>query len=209
MMGNAAKFLVILFWEMLENFPMLVGFMLAIRFWTGNLDLALACLLSGAALGAGMIHFTEGKKLSNHPTLKETLINFLVFAVLGIPLVFYFVADDAWWSNWMTDVLFGIVVGGMLTVGESWGWRNTSAMKVHAVSMAIAAALFLLGIRFTYRVESLIAMFAVGVVLNLFVSIMIVSLEYWLAPMPPEKKSETEQEDENTGDYLRTGEPEC
>jgi len=191
-MGNAT-FWVILFWEMLENFPMLVGFMLAIRFWTGNSGLALACLLSGAALGAVIIHLTEGKKLSNHPTVRETLVNFAVFALLGVPLVFYFVMDNTWWSNWLTDILFGIVVGASLAFGESWGWKNTSAMKVHAISMAIAAALFLLGIRFTYRIESLIALFAVGVVLNLFVSIMIVWLEYWLIPAPPREKPPAEQ----------------
>lgn len=181
------RFLQILFWEALENAPMLAGFLLAVRLHSENLMLAFACLLVGAAGGAGLIHFTEVKKYSNQPTWKETLVNFAVFAVLPIPFVFYFSVEGAWWSNWVTDLLLGVLAGCALAVGESWGWKSSATVKVHIVSMAIAAALFLLGVRFTHAIELLPAIVLVGVVLNLFISVIIVRFDYWPISMHPIK----------------------
>jgi hypothetical protein len=179
------KFLQILFWETLENAPLFIGFLLAVRIRSENLVLALVCLLAGTALGAGLIHLTEVKKFSNQPALKETWTNFGIFTILAIPFIFYFSASGVWWSNWVTDIVLGAVAGIALAVGESWGWSNTVGVKLHAVSMTIAAVLFLFGIRLIYQIESLAVMLIFGLVFTLLISILIVRLEYW-----PMKKSD-------------------
>jgi hypothetical protein len=180
----AAKFARVLFWETMENAPMVIGILLAVRIQSENLALAFVYLVAGMMVGVGLIHFTEVKKGSNQPLLKETIINFAVFTTLATPFVFYFSMDSVWWSNWITDIILGVVAGGALAVGESWGWKNTSTVKVHAVSMAISAVLFLLSIRLIYRIESLAVMLMVGLIFILLISIIIVLFDYW-----PIKKS--------------------
>ncbi|MGC1376567.1 MAG: hypothetical protein WA821_10095, partial [Anaerolineales bacterium] len=108
------RFLAILFWETLENAPVLIGFLLAIRVHSENLALAFVYLFVGIALSVGLIHFTEIKKFSNQPSMKETLINLAVFSILAIPFIFYFSANGAWWSSWVTDIALGVVAGGAL-----------------------------------------------------------------------------------------------
>jgi hypothetical protein len=173
------RFLTILFWETLENAPVLTGFLLAIRIQSQNLALAFVYLLAGIALSVGLIHFTEVKKFSNQPTMKETLINFAVFIMLATPFIFYFSADGAWWSNWVTDIALGMVAGGALAVGESWGWSNTTTVRAHIVSMAISAVLFLFTIRLIYGIESLTVMLMFGIIFNLSISMIIVLFDYW------------------------------
>lgn len=173
------RFLRILLWETLENFPLFIGFLLAVRIRSENLALAFAYLLVGTALGAGLIHFTEVKKFSNQPRLKETLTNFVVFTVLAIPFVFYFSVSNIWWSNWITDIVLGAIAGVALAIGESWGWSKVTEVKSHALSMAISAALLLCAIRLVYTIKSVTAMLIAGTILTFLLSIIIVWLDYW------------------------------
>lgn len=178
-MKHDLRFLKILLWETIENAPILIGFLLALRIQSENLFLALVILLIGTASGATLIHLTESSKYSNQPMLKETLVNFAVFTVLAIPFLFYFSVEEAWWSNWVTDIILGLLVGYVLSFSESWGWNDKATVKIHAVSMAIASILFLYGIRFTYKLELFIGILAIGIVFNFFVSIIIVLFDYW------------------------------
>lgn len=173
------RFTGILLWETLENLPLFIGFLLAVRIRSENLALAFAYLLAGTALGAGLIHFTEVKKFSNQPRLKETLTNFAVFTALSTPFVFYFSISNVWWSNWITDIIFGAVAGVALAIGESWGWSKTTKVKSHALTMAISAALFLFAVRLIYTIESVTAMLIAGTILTFLLSIIIVWLDYW------------------------------
>lgn len=173
------RFLSILYWEALENAPLLTGFMLAARVWSENWVLGFAYLVLGTASGAILIHFTETKKISNQPTPRETLTNFVVFTLLSLPFVFYFAARDAWWSNWVTDIVLGILAGVTLSIGESWGWEDKAPVKLHALSMALSAVLFLSGVRLIFEIESLLLMFVSDLVFILLISLLIVRLEYW------------------------------
>ncbi|MCJ7434307.1 MAG: hypothetical protein MUO77_12540 [Anaerolineales bacterium] len=169
----------ILLWETLENLPLFIGFLLAIRIRSENLALAFTYLLAGTALGVGLIHFTEVKKFSNQPRLKETLTNFSVFTALAIPFVFYFSVSNTWWSNWITDIILGVAAGYVLAIGESWGWSKTKEVKSHALTMAISAALFLSAIRLIYPIESMTAVLVAGTILTFLLSMIIVWLDYW------------------------------
>lgn len=173
------RFTGILLWETLENLPLFIGFLMAVRIRSENLALAFVYLLLGTALGAGLIHFTEVKKFSNQPRLKETLTNFAVFTTLTTPFVFYFSISNVWWSNWITDIIFGAAAGAALAIGESWGWSKTTEVKPHALTMAISAVLFLFAVRLIYTIESLPAMLIAGTILTFLLSIIIVWLDYW------------------------------
>lgn len=178
-MKQYKKILTILFWEALENAPMLIGVLLAIRFQAQNFVLALTCLFVGTSSGAIAIHLTETKKFSNQPSIKETLTNCAVFFVLGTVLLFYFSGRSVWWSNWMTDMLLGIVAGGMLAIGESWGWKTQDTVKTHILSMSLATGCFLVGIRLIYNIDSLPAMLVVSMFFNIPISLLIIFFDYW------------------------------
>jgi len=181
-----ARFFAILFWETLENAPVLIGFLLAIRVQSENLALSFVYLLAGVALSVGLIHFTEKKKFSNQPTSRETLVNFVIFTIVAVPFVFYFSAYGVWWSNWGTDIVLGAIAGGVLAIGESWGWKNTATVRMHIASMSISAALFLFAIRFIYGIESLIVMLIVSFIFILLISMIIVLFDYWpVNELPP------------------------
>jgi hypothetical protein len=178
-MKHDTRFLSILFWETLENAPVLIGLLLAVRIQSDNLILAFIYLFTGIASGIALIHFTEVKKFSNQPTIKETLTNFAVFTILAIPFVFYLSTDTVWWSNWVTDLILGVVVGWALAVGESWGWKDMATARVHAASMVVAVVLFLFSIRLIYRIESLTVMLATSLIFNVLISMIIVRFDYW------------------------------
>lgn len=190
-MKRYKKILTILFWETVENAPMLIGVLLAIRFQAQNLVLALACLFIGTSLGTIAIHLTETKKFSNQPSIKETLINGVVFFALGTVLLFYFSGQNVWWSNWVTDILLGIVAGGMLALGESLGWQTHETVKTHIVSMSLATACFFVGIRLIYKIDSLPTMLAVSMFFNIPISMLIIMFDYW-----PTKEIKTQPDKE-------------
>lgn len=182
------RFLKIVFWETLENIPLFLGFLLAIKFRSDSLLVAFICLVIGTTLGSGLIHFTEIKKYSNQPSLKETLTNFLVFTFMAVPFIFYFSTVDVWWSNWVTDLGLGIISGGGIALSESWGWNNAkvSTVRTHAISMAIAATLLFMGIRILHPLPLGIVLSA-GLGLTLVVSIIISRIDYW--PIKPAEPS--------------------
>jgi hypothetical protein len=180
------RFFKLLFWEVVENAPMLISFLLAIRIQSNSFPLAFVVLIIGMVCGTVLIHFTESKKYSNQPTLKETIVNFIVFTLVSTPFVIYFSNNNAWWSNLITDTILGVIAGFALSFGESWGWSNTETVKVHAVSMAVAFVLLLYGIRLTYELEPISAIFLVAVVLNIFVSVVIVLFDYYPIKEPNE-----------------------
>jgi hypothetical protein len=174
-----SRFWKILFWETLENWPLIVGLLVAIRLKADSGWLAFACLVASTALGALSIHFTEIKKFSNQPTFKETVVNFIVFTVLAIAFLFYYSLGETWWSNWLTDLGLGALVGVVLTVGESLGWSNTTTVKTHAIAMAIASAFGLLVVRFIYQLQPLTLMLGVATLATVAISVSIVWIDYW------------------------------
>jgi hypothetical protein len=190
-MQHLPKFLKILIWETVENAPMLAGLLAAIRIQPNNLMLALIVLVIGTACGAILIHFTESKKYSNQPTLKETFVNFIVFTLLSIPFIFYFSSGNTWWSNWAIDIVLGVLAGYLLSFSESWGWNSKETVKVHALSMASAFVLFLSSVRYTSRFDTVIAIILVAIVFNFFISIIIVLFDYWPIKEPEQKTSGT------------------
>lgn len=173
------RFLKIVLWEALENAPILAAFLWAVKLHAENFLLAFIVLSIGAAASAALIHLTERKKYGIQPTLKETVVNFIVFSVMPIPFIFYVSANDIWWSNWLTDVLLGILAGISVAVGESYGWKEKSRVKVHAISMASMSIISLWGIRFMHNAELLLSVIVIGIFFNLLVSSIIVWFDYW------------------------------
>ncbi|MGD8622896.1 MAG: hypothetical protein PVJ34_00035 [Anaerolineae bacterium] len=125
----------ILFWECVQNLPMVAGFFLGLALWQiGRPWLAAACALGGSALGALLIWATEGRIVAGHrEPLRVLLTNVGVLATLMIVFLAYLSAS---WSRWQTDLAFGLLAGALLGVaqdlaaGSRVGWGHVTAFAL-------------------------------------------------------------------------------
>jgi len=170
----------VLFWESLQNLPMILGFMIAARIRTQSFLLALFVLLLGIVGGNVIMHFTE-YKLHETPvksSITGTLVNIIMFTVLAIPFLFYFTVDTRW-INWKTDILFGVVVGVLMTAGQTTVWEGPkSRMVIHGAAMAASFPLIMLGIRYALRINSWGLFLLSGFMIVILGSLVIVLIDY-------------------------------
>jgi hypothetical protein len=171
---NTRRFATILFWETLENVPLVYGIVLALRWQKANLWLSLGGLIISIMLGVIAIHFTEHRKYSDQPTVKESWVNFITFLTLAVLIFFYFFAS---WSNWFTDVAAGIIVGAALAIGESIGWSNRASLKTHLPAMVIACTIVFSGLRFIHPL-GLVPLLVMTGSITLVISIIISLMDY-------------------------------
>jgi hypothetical protein len=142
---SAMKFLKILFWEYIQNLPVLVGFAWAMRFWQkGNSIFAITCLFIGGATGAILIAVTESKKQAGYrePTA-VLLVNIFGITILMFIVLVYLLAP---WSSWWTDIMIGIVLGIGLAVVQSQAARKKINIA-HSIALGIASPLILVCFR--------------------------------------------------------------
>ena len=174
------KLLTVLFYESIQNFPMILGFIFAACIWRQNWLAALIILTAGVLLGVVTMHFTEPKLHQKpiEPDYKGDIINFVLFTVLAIPFIFYFNTENRW-INWKTDITAGLIVGVLLTVGQSLAWEGAkSRMIIHGFAMAISFPLILLSIRFILKIESNFLTLATGTLATVLTSFLIVIIDY-------------------------------
>jgi hypothetical protein len=177
---NLRKYLQALKWEFLQNLPMILGFLAAARLWRGNLRLALSVLIIGIGLGILLMHFTEPflHKEKYPPTWKGDLINLGLFVVFALPFLYYF-STETRWINWKSDLIAGVVVGVLLTLGQAIGWTGKkSRMVLHGVAMATSFPLILIGLRYALKIDTWLWMLGVGVLVTLLASMLITLIDY-------------------------------
>ena len=157
-------------WESLENLPMILGFVIAARFWDDTLPAGLLVLVIGMALGVLVTRMVEPKlhKARHEVRWKSTLTNFLIFVALAIPFIYYFRADTAWFS-WKTDLLGGLVAGLLLTLIQSTHWSGPkSRMFLHGAAMMVAFPVIMLGLRYIIRLDG----WGLSVLLTFFLALL-------------------------------------
>jgi hypothetical protein len=139
------EFLKVLFWEYMQNLPIIAGFCWALGFWqTGWTWAAILCILAGATGGAVLIALTEARKQSGYKEPKAVmLMNLSGMTLIMFIIVLYF---SARWSNWLTDLLLGAVCGAGLAIAQSLAARKR-INKVHSLALGIASPLILLAFR--------------------------------------------------------------
>jgi hypothetical protein len=177
---NLVKYLHALKWEFLQNLPLILGFLAAARLWRENLILALVVLIVGIGLGILLMHYTEPflHKEKYPPTWKGDLINLGLFVLIALPFLFYFSTENRW-INWKTDLIAGVVVGILLTLGQTISWTGKkSRMLLHGAAMAASFPLIMIGLRFALRLESWIGMLGLGVLVTLLASKLITLIDY-------------------------------
>jgi len=177
---NLAKYLHALKWEFLQNLPLILGFLAAARLWRENLILALTALIVGIGLGILLMHYTEPflHKEKYPPTWKGDLINLGLFVVIALPFLYYFSTENRW-INWKSDLIAGVLVGALLSLGQTIGWKGEkSRMLLHGAAMAASFPLIMIGLRYALKIEAWVWMLGVGVLVTLLASIVITLIDY-------------------------------
>ena len=140
-------------WEFIQNLVLLTGFFLSLSFWQkGNILLGLLCAIGGGILGAWNIRWIELKHKGHDEPLRVTLTNSVVMPLLMLGIVMYSAAS---WSNWLTDVLLGIVTGIALSVSQRIA-IHAPLDVARSVAFALAFPITLLSIRWLVASMSII-----------------------------------------------------
>jgi hypothetical protein len=101
----------ILFWELAQNFPPLVGFLMAAWLWQEQQPIqALFWILAGGFSGALLLRLTQFKITARLQPESITVTNISVLTSVMLLSVIYLMSDTAW-SNWRVDLMIGIIAG--------------------------------------------------------------------------------------------------
>ncbi len=139
------EFFVILFWEYVQNLPVLAGLAFAFQLWRqGQFALAVTCLAVGGTAGAVLIALTEARKQAGYREPKAVVLaNILGFTILTFLILVYL---HAAWSNAWSDVLIGVSGGAGLAILQSLTARK-KINWIHCLALGIASPLVLFCIR--------------------------------------------------------------
>jgi hypothetical protein len=139
------KFLKAIFWEFVQNLPLIAGFIVALALWQqSKWGAAVACMVAGSVIGSLVIRLTESKIVESHrEPLRVTIANIAVMAVLTFVLVAYL---SVHWSSWKTDLLFGAVAGLGVAVAQDLAAGEPIGIR-HCVALGFSGLVVLIGIR--------------------------------------------------------------
>jgi hypothetical protein len=136
------------FWEFLQNWPVLFGFLLGYQYLqAGEFAACVLVVLTGSILGALLIRYTERFMVAGfEESARVTLGNVVVFAGgIGLVLLYFNRAE----GNVITDILAGASLGLILSVTQSKA-EGEKVSVPHTAAMMLAASAAILGIRHVF-----------------------------------------------------------
>jgi hypothetical protein len=145
------NFLKVIFWEFVQNLPILAGFTFAFNFWQKDRPwIAFACMAAGGVAGALLIALTEARKVAGHrEPLAVILTNMISMTAIMFVFVVYLSAN---WSGWLTDLVIGALGGSALGVAQSLAARKKIHLS-HCMALGIASPLVLISIRWLLNTD--------------------------------------------------------
>jgi hypothetical protein len=101
----------ILIWELAQNFPPLVAFLMAAWLWQEQQPVqALFWILAGGLSGALLGRLTQFKITARLQPESITVTNIAILTSVMLLCVIYVMSEVAW-SNWRVDLVIGIITG--------------------------------------------------------------------------------------------------
>jgi hypothetical protein len=143
-------FLGAVFWEFIQNLPLIMSFAAAIWFWAqqSKRKKAVICILVGSVTGSLLIRFTEPSIHGYVEPLGVTIVNIVSMSVLMFAFTAY-LGSETKWSNWKVDLILGGMAGVLL--GAAQGLASPGApivgVAIHCLAFALPFPLALIGIR--------------------------------------------------------------
>lgn len=173
------KFINAVFWEFIQNVPVILLFVTAVWCWArGRKARSIAYVLVGGVTGALLIRFTEPAASGYHEPLEVTIVNIISMNLLQVLFVVY-LGTEADWSNARTDLLLGAMAGLSLAVAQGLASQGSPliAVIVHSIALAVVGGLVLLGIR-KLKKQTLTSALASGALLAVAMTLFISAIDY-------------------------------
>jgi hypothetical protein len=148
-MQTISRFLNAIFWEFVQNLPVIVMFVMAVWYWAqGRRKEALICVTVSAISGALVIRFTEPLISGYEESMTTTLVNMVTFGLLQALFVAY-IASDIKWSNWKMDLILSGTAGVGLAIAQGVSSPGASLIGVvlHSLALGVMSALVIIAIR--------------------------------------------------------------
>lgn len=149
---NFVAFLNVLFWEFVQNLPLILAFTASIWWWAhGERVKSFGAVATGAVVTALVIALTEAWKIGD-PAYVEPLavIAINVFSLIVFQILFtLYLGTEASWSSWRTDLLLGGLAGVAFASMQAAGAPGIRivAVLVHGLALALAGAGVLVAMR--------------------------------------------------------------
>jgi hypothetical protein len=148
--GLIMEFLKVIFWEYLQNLPLIAGFCWAFDLWQEDrFWAAISCIAVGGVAGAVLIALTESRKQAGYQEPRAVLLaNIVSFSIIMFVMVVYLTAR---WSSWLTDLAIGALVGIGIGIVQSLAAKKKINI-VHCIALGITSPLVLIGIRWSLNI---------------------------------------------------------
>lgn len=155
------KFLWLMFLELVQNVPLVVGFILAFRFWQKEMWVpAVVSMIAGGIVAALVIWVTEPMIFEGHrETLHQVIGNSLTFPVLTIVMILYL---SARWTRWWTDIVGGLIIALALAVAQEWAAKERFGF-VRSLWLGLSCSMSLIFIRLLLPISALLTIVVVSV----------------------------------------------
>lgn len=172
-------FLRAVFWEVVQNLPLIISFVTAVWLWTQRHRIrAVACLLIGSIMSSLIIRFTEPVIHGYYETVESTLVNMVGLSLLMFLFTVY-LASESRWSNWKTDMILGGVAGILLGVAQGIASSGDLliGIVVHSLALSLSAPVVLISIR-SLKNKRLSATLTGALVITAMMTVVISVLDY-------------------------------
>ncbi|MBN1873820.1 MAG: hypothetical protein JXA33_06290 [Anaerolineae bacterium] len=143
-------FIQAIFWEFIQNAPVLILFVAAIWLWAKDRRRdAVLCILVSAIAGALLIRVTEPLISGYHEPWSITLVNIVTFSILEVLFTAYLSMENRW-SNWYTDALLGALAGVGIALAQglaAGGGSPWLGIVLHSLALGLIGTLLMSGLR--------------------------------------------------------------
>jgi len=174
------RFFQVIFWEFVQNLPLVVAFFVAVWLWAQNRKpFAIICMLTGSVTGALVIRFTEshisGKVIER---VEVTLINIVVIGFAMILCTAYLASENRY-SNWKLDLILGGGVGILLSTAQGLATPGIATIDwiFHCLAFTITLPLALMSIRAS-KARDLPSSLVISIFVTFFMSVTISLIDY-------------------------------
>lgn len=178
-MPNFTQFLNAIFWEYVQNLPVIVMFVMAVWFWAQERrSAALACMAVGAVGGALTIRFTEPLTSGHHETWTVTFVNIVLLCLVQVPATVY-LSEERRWSNWRTDLALGGLTGVGIAMAQWLAAQSGPLIGVllHSFSLAATGSFVMLGTRES-KDKPLATVLGIALMMTLVMTLLISAVDY-------------------------------
>jgi len=155
------RFLLLLFWELLQNLPLVAGFVASFQLWQqGKLVIAIACMIVSSITAALVIRVTEPKIFAGkRESVRAVMANVVIFPVLMFVFVAYLAAS---WSSYWTDMAGGLLAAIALVAVQDPAPKKRFNV-VRSLALGLSCSISLILIRLSIETSTLIAIAIVTV----------------------------------------------